>query len=228
MVPDILVAAVGLSAVGVSIWALIKPPVDLHGLDVILSAGLTALGLLMLSTVIERRTKLEALASRLESLAALLTDARYLPYADAVKRALEEAVEQTRQRVLAIGSKSTARRYLRSIEYAVMHRNVTYYRILDGDSIFHPLHEHLVKLHGRKNVFIALVDRENYGNITVCDGVTVLAFPSPFQDKFSGLSVLGAAASTQYGEQILAIYATANRVDDVLRLKALCADCRAK
>jgi hypothetical protein len=230
-VTDGVYSLLGLCTVVIGIWAVINPPDSLRGVTVVSSIGLSALGLLLLATVIDRRTKLDLLVSRIESLPGLLTDSRYLPNARAVERALQDAVDQTKDRVLAVGSKSTASDYLQAIERAIAQRGAKYYRILEGDDIHHALHEHLVRARGQRNVFIGWADRENYGNITVCDDVTIFAFPSPDQDSFSGLSVFATAAGARYGEQIYAIYAQTNpkmNPVDEARLKQLCLDCRSK
>lgn len=158
----------------------------------------------------------------------LKPSAIYLSQASDVGEALVSSINSTRESIHALGARSSATKYLRAIEDAVLRRKVPYYRVLDGDEISHALHEHLRRLltGNAPNVFIAWTRKEKYGNMTVTDACVVIAFPSPYTDRLSGLKLNGVELAAHYGRQILAIYGSDESVKmGSLDLEALCEEC---
>ncbi|MGY1885226.1 hypothetical protein ACI799_08000 [Blastococcus sp. SYSU DS0753] len=213
-----------------SIRSLLSPPTDVKGLGAVISLMLAAVGLVLITAVLERRTRLDSLQRHIEAIeAGLQSNASYLADADAVRRALTAEVNAAVETILALGARSSAASYLNAIEDAVTRRGVTYYRVLDGDEISHSLHEHLLRLleGGRGSTFVAWTRKEKYGNLTATEKSCVIAFPSPFPDKLAGLHLVGVGLAAQYGQQVLAVYGSeeSERVTSI-DLEALCERCR--
>jgi hypothetical protein len=141
---DLLLAAVGVLGVVVSVRSLMDPVKDFKGLNGALALLLTSVGLLLVTTAIERRLRLDAITEHLVVIErGLRPNVAYLPGADAVKASLIGLVSGAAEGVYTLGARSSATRYLRAIEKAVTDRHLPYYRVLDGDDISHDLHEHL-------------------------------------------------------------------------------------
>lgn len=222
---DLLLVVIGAYSIVIAVRSMVEPPTTLAGLAGVLAALLSAIGLLLIAAALERRLRLDTLARRFDALAkAVAPTAIYLSDRHGVIRALTEAVNASRDRILAMGARSSAVDYLRAIEDAVIRREVAYHRVVNGDYIFHAFHEHLIKMLPRENVFVAWTPFEKFGNITVADTDCVIAFPSPYIDRFSGLRLVGESVASQYAQQVMAVYATCQPLT-LDTAATMCVDC---
>jgi hypothetical protein len=224
---DLLLVVIGLVSIAVSVRSLFEPPKSIEQLGNILSALLGATGLLLVAAVIERRARLDTLFREFTDLRkAISPNAAYLSDRQAVERALAHLADSSSDHILAMGARSSAADYLTAVEDAVTRRSATYHRVVNGDYIFHPMHAHLTKVMKHENVFIAWTPHEKFGNIAVGDTECVVAFPSPYIDRFAGLRLMGEAVASQYGQQIMAAFAGCDPLTADMAEK-LCVDCRA-
>jgi hypothetical protein len=223
---DLLLCAIGILSVVVSVRSLLAPPKTVAGADTLLSLMLAALGLLLIAAVIERRVRLDKLSQQIQDLMVHLEPgSTYLADSRSISDALHKIVETCSETILCIGALSSDRDYLRAVEDAVKRREVPYYRVINSDHIYHPMHEHLLALMENPNTNIRWVEREKYGNITVTDKGAVLAFPSPYPDKLTGLLISLPSMVSPYIQLVLAVYAVCEPVTES-KLRELCEKCR--
>jgi hypothetical protein len=223
---DLLLCAIGLFSVVVSVESLVSPPKTVAGAGRLFSLMLTALGFLLIAAVIERRIRLDKLNHQIQELIVHLEPGSiYLSNSQQVSDALRRIVAACSENLLCIGALSSDRAYLRTIEEAVKRRNVSYYRVVNSDHIYHPMHEHLLALLANPNSHIRWVGREKYGNLTVTDKEAVLAFPSPQVEKLTGLLLSQPPLAAPYISLVFAVYAACEPVTES-KLKKLCEKCR--
>lgn len=186
---------------------------------------LLSLSFLLLSTVFERRSRLDTIQSTLNAIIANYTfGTRYLDDERAVVPELERAVSEANETIMALGAKSRASDYLEKIEEAVKQRDAIYYRLIDGTFIPHELHEHLERVIASPNVQISWTPREKFGNLTVTENECIIAFPAPYL-KFSGLLLPGQVNSRRYTQYFLEAFSKALPVRTEKALQALCNTC---
>jgi hypothetical protein len=223
---DLLLCAIGILSVIVSVRSALSPPKSVSGLDTLLTLVLVSLGLLMIAMVVERRLRLDRLNDQLKELATHLeSDSKYLPDMQSVSKALRDIVQRCSENIFCIGALSSDRAYLKLIEDAVKNRDVIYYRVVDGDHIYHPMHQHLTALLRVKGVYIGYIDREKFGNMTVTDVGAVIAFPSPYVDKLTGLSLPDPSMISPYMQHVLVAYGACSPMTEQ-KLTELCERCR--
>lgn len=187
---------------------------------------LLSLSLLLLSVVIERKKRLEAIQATLDSIVTSHTlGVQYLENAEAVAAELERIVRQAGDSIMALGAKSTITEYLDAIELSVMHRSIIYYRLLDRTDATHELHEHLKRLVHAPNVQIGWTPREKYGNLTVTEQDCVMVFPAPYKNKFSGLRLPGQANSRRYTQYFLEAFSKSLPLRTERSIELLCEKC---
>lgn len=154
---------------------------------------------LSLSVFLDRKTHLNAIQDTLNRITDTYTfGARYLENKQAVDLELERVVRQADENIMALGGKSRVSNYLNAIEKAVSQRSVIYHRLVNGADIPHELHEHLVKMVKAPNVQIAWTGRENFVPMTVTENECIIILPTPYRDKYSGLSLPGQSNSRRY------------------------------
>ncbi len=187
---------------------------------------LLSISLLLISIVLERRTHLDRIQETLDSLISSYTfGAQYLEDAETVVMQMERVTRRANESIMALGSKSRAIDYLKTIEEAVKHRKVIHYRLLDGTYIRHELHDHLINVIAEPNVNIAWTYREKFGNLVVTENECVLAFPAPYLNKFSGLWLPGESNSRRYTQYFLEVYSKCLAVRTNKSIEALCLEC---
>ena len=223
---DLLLCAIGILSVVVSVRSLLSPPKSIAGLDTLLILVLVSLGLLMIAIVIERRVRLDTLNDQLKNLTTHLEpDTRYLSDIESVSGVLRNIVRRCSENILCIGALSSDKIYLKLIEDAVKKRDAIYYRVVDGDHIYHPMHQHLAALLAVDKVYIGYIDREKYGNITVTDIGAVIAFPSPHIGKLTGLFLSNPSMTSPYMQHVLVAYGACSPMTEK-KLNDLCEKCR--
>ena len=223
---DLLLCVIGILSVVVSVRSILSPPKSITGLDTLLILVLVSLGLLMIAVVIERRVRLDALNDQLKNLTAQLEpDTKYLSDIESVSGVLRDIVQRCSENIFCIGALSSDKTYLKLIEDAVKKRDVIYYRVVDGDHIYHPMHQHLLALLAADKVYIGYIDREKYGNITVTDVGAVIAFPSPHVGKLTGLFLSNPSMTSPYMQHVLVAYGACSPMTEE-KLNDLCEKCR--
>ncbi len=187
---------------------------------------LLVVSLVLIDVVLERRLRLEAL---LHNLAALQQSrelgVRYLPDAESAEATLVEVARRARQSIFAVGAKSHRQKYLNAVSKAVKEHKLMYYRLLEGLYITHQLHDHLAALINLPNVKIAWTPHEKYANLCVTESDTVLAFPSPWADRYSALALPGAEFAQRYTEYFVDAFAAAVIITSEQSLQVLCHTC---
>jgi hypothetical protein len=187
---------------------------------------LLSLSLLLLSVVVDRKSRLETIQATLDNIVATYSlGVQYLDNAEAVITELERTVRQAGESIMALGAKSTATGYLEAIEMAVSQRSIIYYRLLDRLDTTHELHEHLKKLIHTPNVQIGWTPREKYGNLTVTEHECVIVFPAPYKNKFSGLRLPGQANSRRYIQHFLEAFSKGIPLRTERSIELLCEKC---
>lgn len=223
---DLLLCVIGILSVIVSVRSIFSPPKSISGLDTLLTLVLVSLGLLMIAMVVERRLRLDRLNEQLEELTTRLEpDSKYLPDMQSVSSELRNIVRRSSENIFCIGALSSDKPYLKLIEDAVKGRDVIYYRVVDGDHIYHPMHQHLMALLAFNRVYIGYIDREKFGNMTVTDIGAVIAFPSPHVDKLTGLSLSDPSMTAPYMQHVLVAYGACSPMTEQ-KLTELCERCR--
>jgi hypothetical protein len=223
---DLLLCAIGILSIIISVRSLLSPPKTVPTTGTLLSLILAALGLLLIAAVIERRIRLDKLNEHMEDLMTRLEpDSTYLVDSQSVSDSLFKIVRACSESVLCIGALSSDTVYLREIENAVKGRGIVYYRVINSDHIYHPMHRHLLSLLNHRNTNIRWVRREKYGNVTVTDKGAVLAFPSPYAEKLTGLLLSQPSIAAPYIQLVLAVYAACEPVTES-KLRKLCVKCR--
>jgi hypothetical protein len=187
---------------------------------------LLSLSFLLASAVIERRTRIDKIQETLDSIISSYTfGTQYLDDADTVISQLERITRRANESIMALGAKSRAKNYLSAIQEAVLQRRVIHYRLLDGDYIPHELHEHLKEIVHAPNVQIAWTPREKFGNLLVTENESVMAFPAPYLDKFSGLWLPGQTNSRRYTQYFLEAFSKSLPVRTEKAIEVLCIQC---
>lgn len=180
----------------------------------------------MIAIVVERRLRLDRLNYQLEELTTHLEpDSKYLPDQSSVGKALRDIVQRSSENIFCIGALGSDRPYLKMIEDAVKNRGAIYYRVVNGDHIYHPMHQHLTALLAEDRAFIGYIDREKFGNMTVTDAGAVIAFPSPYADKLTGLYLSKPSMASPYLQHELVAYGACSAMTEQ-KLTELCEKCR--
>lgn len=187
---------------------------------------LLVVSLVLIDVVLERRLRLETVLDNLASIQhSQQLGVRFLPDAATAEASLAEIARRATQSILAVGAESRHLQYLGAVSKAVRERKLTYYRLLEGLYMTHALDEHLATLVGLSNVRIGWTPHEKYANLCVTESETVLAFPSPWPDRYSALALPGAGFARQYTEYFFDAFAAATAVNDEQSLQALCHKC---
>ena len=127
--------------------------------------------------------------------------------------------------LMAVGAKSTATIYLQQVSRKVGSGDITYYRLLTGNHITHELHEHLGSLLGSPNVDVAWNYSEKFGTFTVSEDQVVLAIPSPYLSKFTGIVLPGSASSRLFTHLFLEAFHSSTPITGPKQLALLCEQC---
>lgn len=187
---------------------------------------LLVLSFLLVSIVLERRQRLDAIQNALDTIITTYAlGVQYLDDMESVSNALERAVRQADEIIMALGSRSRTVSYLKAIEGAVLHHSIIYYRLLDGADITHELHEHLISVLRAPNVQIAWTPKEKFGNLTVTDHECIIAFPAPYRNKLSGLRLPGDANSRRYTQYFLEAFSEGLPIRTEKAIEVLCEKC---
>jgi hypothetical protein len=151
--------------------SLLFPNIKLISLSVCIpKITLFVLGYLFISIAIERRKRLDYIQATLDAIVNNYSlGAQYLENREAVNEALGRAVRQADETIMAMGSRSTAVKYLKGIQEAVVDRKVRYYRLIEGPEITHELCEHLKALVESESTQIIWTPKEKFGNLTVTE-----------------------------------------------------------
>jgi hypothetical protein len=187
---------------------------------------LLVVSLVLLDVVLERRLRLERLA---ESVLALRraheSGIHYLPDAESAEAATAEITQRARQTILAVGAKSKSTKYLSVVTEAAKTRKIPYHRLLEGLYITHEVHQHLAAVIEFPNVKVSWTPHDKFANLLVTENDTVLAFPSPWPDRYSALFLPGPDFARQYTEYFFAAFAAATPVGTKDELQGLCGKC---
>lgn len=188
--------------------------------------GLLLVSLVLLDIVLERRLRLDRLSeSILELSRAHESGIHYLPNAESTETATAEITQRARESILAVGAKSKRSKYLNEITEAVKGRKVAYHRLLEGLYITHEMHQHLASIVELSNTHISWTPHDKFANLLVTETDCVLAFSSPWPDRYSGLILPGAEFARQYTEYFFAAFGAATPVRTKADLEALCGKC---
>lgn len=181
---------------------------------------------LLLAIVVERKSRLDAIQRALDGLVANTTiGTKYLDEADHVLNELERAAKHATESIMALGGRAKESKYLNAIKDAVIERNVIYYRLIDGTSIHHELHEHLSSIFQVPNVKISWKERGKIGYLMVTEKDCIMAFPAPYEERFSGLSLPGTQNCRKYTQYFLEDFSMCIPVERPDALQALCVQC---
>jgi hypothetical protein len=187
---------------------------------------LLAVGVVLLTVLVERHTSLSRLVLELTYLRrSALLRAEYLADSDRVVEELFALVDNADERILALGGKSTADPYLDRIGDKVTSGQITYSRLLTGDHITHELHQHLKELLSLETVTVAWTGREKYTSMTVSEKGAVLLFPTPHPKRFRGLRLEGAEHATHLGDVFRDAGSDSKKVTLPESLELLCENC---
>ena len=187
---------------------------------------LLSLSFLLVSVVVERKSRLERIQNTLDSiLSTYALGAQYLEDFESVMLELERAVRQANENIMALGARSRSPDYLNAIQDAVLRRHVTYYRLIDGPDVAHELHGHLRALIHVSNVHTAWTPKEKFGNLTVTDQECIIAFPAPYRGKLSGLRLPGETNSRRYSLYFLEAFRGSLAVRTEHSIEAMCEEC---
>jgi len=190
---------------------------------------LLSLSFLLASSVIERRTHIDKVQETLDNIVSSYTfGAQYLDDAESVMSQMERITLRANESIMSLGSKSRASSYLAAIREAVLQRRIIHYRLLDGEYIPHELHEHLIEIVHEPNVQIAWTPREKFGNLLVTENESVMVFPAPYIDKFSGLWLPGQTNSRRYTQYFLEVFSKSLPLRTENAIRVLCIECSPK
>lgn len=187
---------------------------------------LLSVSLLLLSVVVERRTRLDRIQAALDDILATYTfAAQYLDNAGSVTAQLERVIRRANETIMAVGAKSRSASYLDTIREAVSERRVIHYRLIDRNYIYHNLHEHLLQMIREPNVQIGWTPREKFGSFVVTENECVMAFASPYKERLTGLWLPGQNNSRQYTQGYLEIFSKCLPIRTEAGIKLLCIQC---
>lgn len=226
LVSDVIMIGTALLLVGITLLDFVGLLDQLNWLsDRVQVLTLLSLSFLLLSTIIERRSRLDAIQRTLGLIIKNYTfGTRYLDDEKTVVPELERVVQEANETIMALGAKSRASDYLRKIEEAIEQRHTIYYRLIDGTYIPHKLHEHLQRVVANPNVQISWTPREKFGNLTVTENECIIVFPAPYL-KFSGLLLPGETNSRRYTQYFLEAFSKALPVRTERAIEVLCDKC---
>ncbi len=185
------------------------------------------------------------LSTHIDSLSRSVRDVRGY-----VQRHLEAPVYEADPRLVAIRLRETARaadrfihavggrarddEYLRAIEERIK-EGKDHIRILSGDHILHPLHEHLERLlktyapeDPESGFGLGWYPDERFGHFTVSDGEVLLSAATPVRGspEQSILRIADPGLARDYQQYVERLYSHSLRVDRGSQLlKNLCRDC---
>lgn len=181
---------------------------------------------LLLAIVVERKARLDTIQRSLDGLVANTTiGTKYMDDAESVLGELERAAHHATESIMALGGRAKESKYLNAIRDAVNYRHVIHYRLIDGTSIHHELHEHLLSIIDLPNVKIAWKERGRIGYLMVTENDCIMAFPAPYEERFSGLSLPGTQNCRKYTQYFLEDFSKCIPVEKSETLQALCIDC---
>lgn len=176
---------------------------------------LLAVGVVLLTVLVERHTSLSRLTQEIEHLRrSTLLRAEYLSDSDRVIDELSALVDKADETILSLGSKSTAESYLNKIRSKVADGKITYSRLLTGDHITHELHEHLTKLLHLETVTVSWTGKEKYVPMTISENGAVLVFPTSHPHRFRGLRLSG----TEHAAYLNDVFRDANTQSKLVTL----------
>jgi hypothetical protein len=187
---------------------------------------LLSVGVVLLTTLVERITVLRKVETDVSFLAASQRfGARYLEDSEAVLRGLHVLVGTATEKILASGGKSTAIPYLERISRKVKDDDLEYRRLLAGDHITHELHTHLGALIGLPTASVAWNYSEKYGNMTISERGVIIAIPTPNPRRFRGLALNGFDYVAQFSDVFWGAFNQGITLRTTRSLEILCEQC---
>lgn len=162
---------------------------------------LLAIGIVLLTSLLERHVTLEGLRTELAALSGSVSSGtQYLGDSDAARAALDQMVAKPTEKLLSLGGKSSGEPYLERIGTKAVAGEIRYDKLLTGSHITHELHEHLARLITSPMATIAWTYSEKYGLMTISDEMVVVAFPTPHPNRFRGLKLEGAGHVNNFSD----------------------------
>ena len=170
-------------------------------------AGL--MGLIIVAILIDRRIELAGIRKLLE----IDDDFEYIADTHDVVRELTKLVSEAEEFIFSIGAKSTAKEYLDEIETKVK-KKVQYRRLLTGDHITPELYRHLSKIIeiSDSDVNIAWNKSEKYGLMTITENGVIIALPSPYKQKFTGIKLVGDHNARLYNHYFMEAFSKSTEI----------------
>jgi hypothetical protein len=161
----------------------------------------------------------------IQSLDQRLPALEYFEKKKRVDQATAKLAKQAEEFILATGSRSRNKKYLKVIERKVIKDDVPYWRIILGTRISHGLCEHLTLLLENSNVLIRQIEDMSYGNLLIVDTGVIIALPIPGHGELMGIEIPNKVTADRLYKYFMMIFPDGKKIITPDEIKALCEEC---